>query len=586
MIYRNSKIIISACLVVALGLIGMSQSFANEDVVNEGSQTNFEVGETLEENHVFTTLDMEGNVIELDVEALEESTIQEQTQIQAMGPIGGTSRSIMTGVVNFKVKASSMLNTSYTIDGTGATGYTNGYYGADALYLGHSSDGTKVKFMLSGVVGWVAADEVQVMAYDSGLNVSYYQEVNGRLYHYISHSISSPSSYYAIQVGYEQAYLQSNVKYYSYDGNYFYSSYEALSNDLRNNTNVNAVNRTEPYYNYYQYLSHRSTTSFSAAQLNSRITTGANGRVSTMLQTGQTFIDNQNTYGVNAALMVGVAANESSWGTSYYATTKNNLFGHAAYDSSPDSASGYGSVAESINYHANVFISIGYLDPKDYSGRYKGSHLGNKASGVNVKYASDPYWGEKAAAVVWSIANANPSIKDYQNETIAIKPGISSANIRKEPTTNATVLYQTGPYDDYPFIILDTVSGESINGNSTWYKIQADPTLSADRSHMTQDVGVYDFNNAYAYIHSSLVIVPHEQTETPSTPDPVRTGDVNADGNISPVDYMYIKMHILGSTPLSGEPLKRADVDNSGKITPADYMHIKNYILGRESIIK
>ena len=41
---------------------------------------------------------------------------------------------------------------------------------------------------------------------------------------------------------------------------------------------------------------------------------------------------------------------------------------------------------------------IGYLDPVT-DGRYFGANLGDKGSGINVKYASDPYWGEKAAAV-------------------------------------------------------------------------------------------------------------------------------------------------------------------------------------------
>ena len=50
---------------------------------------------------------------------------------------------------------------------------------------------------------------------------------------------------------------------------------------------------------------------------------------------------------------------------------------------------------------ANGWRSKGYLYPKDY--RYNGGFLGNKASGLNVKYASDPYWGEKAANIVWRL---------------------------------------------------------------------------------------------------------------------------------------------------------------------------------------
>lgn len=42
-------------------------------------------------------------------------------------------------------------------------------------------------------------------------------------------------------------------------------------------------------------------------------------------------------------------------------------------------------------------MNKGYLSPSDW--RYNGDYFGDKGSGLNVQYASDPYWGEKAAAV-------------------------------------------------------------------------------------------------------------------------------------------------------------------------------------------
>ncbi len=81
---------------------------------------------------------------------------------------------------------------------------------------------------------------------------------------------------------------------------------------------------------------------------------------------------------------------------------KNNLFGLNATDSDPGAnANKYGSIAACIEDFANGWMSRGYLYPKDY--RYNGGFLGNKASGLNVKYASDPYWGEKAANIVWRL---------------------------------------------------------------------------------------------------------------------------------------------------------------------------------------
>ena len=83
--------------------------------------------------------------------------------------------------------------------------------------------------------------------------------------------------------------------------------------------------------------------------------------------------------------MIGVAANESSWGTSNIANTKNNLFGHGAVDSNPlYGANGYSSPEQSVYYHSAIFISKGYLDPVTDS-RYYGANLGDKASGICVK---------------------------------------------------------------------------------------------------------------------------------------------------------------------------------------------------------
>ncbi|NOM71505.1 mannosyl-glycoprotein endo-beta-N-acetylglucosamidase, partial [Klebsiella pneumoniae] len=45
---------------------------------------------------------------------------------------------------------------------------------------------------------------------------------------------------------------------------------------------------------------------------------------------------------------------------------------------------------------ATKWIKENYID----RGR---TFLGNKASGMNVEYASDPYWGEKIASVMMKI---------------------------------------------------------------------------------------------------------------------------------------------------------------------------------------
>lgn len=61
-----------------------------------------------------------------------------------------------------------------------------------------------------------------------------------------------------------------------------------------------------------------------ASNLNNRTKSYSSSKYATskMYEQGQTFINNQNTYGINAALMFGVAYNESAAGTSSIAQNK------------------------------------------------------------------------------------------------------------------------------------------------------------------------------------------------------------------------------------------------------------------------
>ena len=55
-------------------------------------------------------------------------------------------------------------------------------------------------------------------------------------------------------------------------------------------------------------------------------------------------------------------------------------------------------------------------------------------------------------------------------------------------------------------------------------------------------------------------------------------GDVNSDGNVTSVDYITIRKHILGTSILTGNYLKNADLNLDGKVTSADYIMVKKTI--------
>jgi len=86
-------------------------------------------------------------------------------------------------------------------------------------------------------------------------------------------------------------------------------------------------------------------------------------------------------YGLNALFILAHADVESAHGTSYYARTRNNLFGFNAVDSNPNLAYSYPSQAASIDYYAS-FLKRYYLT--------KGAvyYYGTTPHGVFVKYSS------------------------------------------------------------------------------------------------------------------------------------------------------------------------------------------------------
>ena len=566
-------------LVVLTMSFSISMPLNNVSAEENTKDEEFVAGDTFKDDEIVTTMDENGNVYLLDdvEENMPKSNNSKKVQSRSIERITNSS----TAVVNFRIYSSASTNTSYYEDGTNREGYTNGYYAADGAFLGYDNETnpTKVKFMQAGVIGWVDVNKVEVLNYtDSKVNtLSKYYVKNGKLYHGISTNLSNSSYSSSLNAGTAPSYLKEGYDYYSYDGHYFYegstaASYAKMLNDYRNNRRTNAVNSSSPYYNYYQYLSHRSITTYSADELNKAISAlvGASensyGRTSKLRNLGECFISNQNKYGTNALLMLAVAANESAWGCSNIAAQKNNLFGHAAYDSDPNgSANGYSSVEYSVYYHSAMFISKGYLDPVTDS-RYYGANLGDKASGLNVKYASDPYWGEKGAAICWRIDEYLGS-KDASKYTIAIKDTLNNnhsvINIKSDANSGSKPLYSTYPVSskstyssyapsNYPFIVLK--NGDKNN----YYKIQSDGAVNSDRTGIIQDPSQseYDFDKDYGYIPKSSVTIVCTGSDSSSSKANTEntTGQPTGKGDSEPTLYYSANSQSVGWLDEVNEP--------------------------------
>lgn len=310
----------------------------------------------------------------------------------------------------------------------------------------------------------------------------------------------------AIVIGPAPSDMNEGVKYYSYDGVNFYSD-----SDFKN--------KSFTYYNYYQFLPLRSKTNISADIFNSYISKYDN---SVMRGTGQTFIDAQNKYGINALLLFAMAAHESANGTSGYATKRNNLFGWNAVDADPNQATSFSSVAVCVNQQAGVNLR-GFVDVTD--GRFFSSSLGNKGSGLNVKYASDPYWGMEIASIAYQIdklsKNKNGTLSDYNYYSLSL---INKFDIpvKQEPSDGSKTLYTTqyGPHYQEGFIVIDLgIQGSYTKVQST-NPIDENGNIKTHRTPITTgnlnpiSYGEYDFDRSVAYINSEYLTVINKKNES------------------------------------------------------------------------
>ena len=384
------------------------------------------------------------------------------------------------------------------------------------------------KINYNGTQGWIANVDNGV-AEDANANLqTYYQNwgETGNLLHYYAYNTYGYEGQYYTNLGPAPSFLNPYQIYYSFDGNYYYDELIKMLEDYKTNSTGRAINK-EPYYAYYLYLPNRSQTSYTADDLNFIIQQKGyyaqpnpsikyvddNGNfiggidrngLSKLVGVGQDFIDSQEHYGVNALLTFSAAINESASGTSAIAFAKNNLFGHNAYDSCPFTCSTtYQSVRDAIFEHARL-TGENYNNPNHLY--YHGSHYGNKGSGMNVMYATDPYRGEKAAQNYF-LADNSYGRADYYYNTIGVKQRYEDINVYESPNNNARIIYNvnndTENVPNIPLIVLDKFESD----NTTWYKIYTEIGLDSNKNISS----IYNRNYSIGYVKADELYVANKQ---------------------------------------------------------------------------
>lgn len=316
------------------------------------------------------------------------------------------------------------------------------------------ADETKVKVQVANTIGYVKQSEVRLVPTPLIQGQSYYSANQGELYHYIYQTTSN--SYVSYHYGKAPSFMQQGQRYYSWDGETFYNS---------------AGQAVGTAYQYFNVLPIRTKTNYTAAELNAFV--AAHRSDSPLKTLGAAFKAAETKYNVNALFLLAAAIHESAWGTSQIATNNKNLFGIKAYDSDPtNSAAKFNTFEECIDYMAN-FISNEYAYPGKW--RYSGAVVGDKTVGFNVRYASDPYWGQKIAGHMYR-ADKYLGKKDWLKYAI-FATTVDGVNVRPEPNTAKSPLYQY-PKTNIPVVKLSDTPKQP--DGYVWYQIQADlPTSTA-----------------------------------------------------------------------------------------------------------
>jgi beta-N-acetylglucosaminidase len=361
-----------------------------------------------------------------------------------------------------------MMNNKYIWVKTGY-GYTNGgstvtrkIYSTDKLSgtaLTYFQNGTEfkildimkdvVKVQHINVIGYMKKSDLDLFPMEIAPK-SFYTVVRGSLYH----------NYYI------------NGKLYKYIYRKAPANVVANKDGIVNTTDGIHFGNVESY-SYFDYLSLHTVSNVTADDIDSflRATTETTSKgISPLYGLGWKFKEAEETYGVNALAIVAHTILESDYGRSKYSLDRFNLFGIGAVDSNPDLAKHFNSFEECIDYYAQTMMNQKYLKP-NYFGSYLGSYFGDKNSGFNVKYASDPYWGRKIGSLMNQIDTFTGS-KDWQSRYQIGMVTNDTLNVRSNPIADssvAPVIYTMTK--GKAFTILNTVTNDK---GEKWYQIAND----------------------------------------------------------------------------------------------------------------
>lgn len=339
--------------------------------------------------------------------------------------------------------------------------------GSELEYV--TSDEGKITVKAAGRTGYVFHNDAYLIPKQAMKGQSYYS-VNsaGDLIHNLfNHTTNKYTSYIA---GKAPSSFKTGVKYMSWDGAAF------------KNENGAAIGK---FYQYFNMLPARTSTNYTAEQLESIITTRLAEREALYKKDPKTYLkykdatkkskliglgkivkDFEKQHKINGLMILSMAIHESDYGMSNHAQKNNNIFGIKVFDSDPLNGEAYKSIRDCVASLVNNYLNKNYIP---VNGAYaNGGMLGNKSRGFNVRYATDPYWGQKIAGHMYQLDKALGG-KDFLNNPnpyVIHETTADDLNVRSSAGVTSSNKIYTYKRPGYPVAVLGTTG--------SWHKIFSD----------------------------------------------------------------------------------------------------------------
>lgn len=425
-----------------------------------------------------------------------------------------------------------------------------GSFGGDVAPIDYNPSNKTVKIKINALTGYIPLDKLKLVPSIRGVTPHYYNFGQTSVSHYLKKQDQTTLTSFSIGPNLPEYGLSGS--YYSYDGKFFYPNTQTglvkMLKDYRENHNNNAVNKNNPYYNYYLYLPTHSRSNYSPGELENSISK-LSSSWSLLKGEGISFYLGQEYYGYNALLSLGLSRNESGNGSSGITAYKLNAYGHNAVDSDPaNSAQSNPTIRTSIFSHAKTWGLYRYS--AFWGTNYNGPSPGNANVGHGVRYAADPYWSEKTARYAYSVETGlGNELLDHNFYQLAVKTGTNTVYAQKSPSDQTRITYNGKTYHYKTADVSILIVGEETYGGNTYYKIVSDANLDKNKNIIpngTYENTRFDFENSYVYVLASSF-----KKINNTTYKDLSDANVFDDINYKYVDYLY-----EGTTLRLGETLK------------------------------